>query len=217
MHVERKRPYRLKERAKKQEDTRRRITEATVELHRTVGAAKTTIKAIAERAGVERLTVYRHFPDEAELFAACSEHWIAQNPPPDPTRWKAIGGDPNDRRLRAALTELYAWYAGNESMLANNLRDASELPLLDAQLAGYRGFLDYAEDILAAGRRARRLHTALRHALDFETWRGLVRRQGRTNDEAVELMTVLVKAAAATGAPRPAGTSGGSATGSAAG
>src|ERR1700754_3724756 len=120
MAVDRKRPYRLKERALRQEETRRRITEATVELHATVGAANTTIKAIAERAGVERLTVYRHFPDEAGLFAACSAHWIAATPPPDPGAWARIGDDA--RRLRTALGELYTWYDANERMLANNLR-----------------------------------------------------------------------------------------------
>jgi AcrR family transcriptional regulator len=210
MAVDRKRPYRLKERARKQQDTRRRITEATVELHGTVGAARTTIKAIAEKAGVERLTVYRHFPDEAGLFAACSAHWLAAHPPPDAGRWAAMG-EP-DRRLRTALAELYAWYDANERMMANNLRDAAQLPALDEQMAGFRAFLDYARDLLAGGRRSARHLAAIGHALDFETWRSLVRRQGRSNREAAELMAMLV-----TGTRRPAGRSGGSATGSAAG
>lgn len=211
MAVDRKRPYRLKERARKQEETRRRITEATVELHSTVGAAHTTIKAIAERAGVERLTVYRHFPDEADLFAACSAHWIAANPPPDPGAWARIAD--HDQRLRTALGELYAWYAANERMLANTLRDAEVLPALAAQAGGFAAFADAAGEILAGGRRGKRLRSALRHALDFETWRGLVRRQGLSAREAVELMAAL---AAATGTRPPAGRSAGSATGSAA-
>src|SRR3954454_19384323 len=90
------RKYELKERARRQDETRRRITEATVELHRTVGAARTTISAIAEKAGVERLTVYRHFPDEGSLFDACSAHWIEANPLPDPAAWAAIA-DPDER------------------------------------------------------------------------------------------------------------------------
>jgi AcrR family transcriptional regulator len=213
MAVDRKRPYRLKERARKQEDTRRRITEATVELHGTVGAARTTIKAIAEKAGVERLTVYRHFPDEAALLQACSAHWIARHPPPDASAWAAIG-DP-ERRLRTALSELYAWYDANERMMANNLRDAAQVPALDEQMASFRAFADYAKDVLAGGRRSARRVAAVGHALDFETWRSLVRRQGRSNREAVELMALLVEAA--TGTRRPAGRSGGSATGSVAG
>src|SRR3954454_21616980 len=98
------RKYELKERARRQAETRRRITEATVELHRTVGPARTTISAIAEKAGVQRLTVYRHFPDERDLLAACSPHWLGADPPPDPSRWT----DP-----RSALRELYAWYRRN--------------------------------------------------------------------------------------------------------
>src|SRR4051794_35211398 len=211
MAVDRKRPYRLKERARRQDETRRRITEATVELHETVGAARTTIKAIAERAGVERLTVYRHFPDEAALLDACSRHWIAEHPPPDPAAWATIAGD--DERLRTALRELYAYYDANERMMANNLRDAAEVPALAAQMQGFTGFLAGTRDMLAGRRSGARRRAAIGHALDFETWRSLVRRQGRSNREAVELMALLV---AATGTRRPAGRSDGSATGSAA-
>src|SRR3712207_3871494 len=111
------RKYELKARAEGQAQTRRRITEATVELHRTVGPAQTTISAIAERAGVQRLTVYRHFPTEEELFAACSAHWLAGSPPPDPAEWAGIAD--RRERLRSALEAIYAWYRANEGMLAN--------------------------------------------------------------------------------------------------
>src|SRR5918999_1011525 len=105
--VQQPRPYRKNVRARREEETRRRITEATVELHREVGPSNTTISAIAERAGVQRLTVYRHFPDEAALFGACSAHWRAEHPVPDPRPWAAIG-DPEER-LRTALGEIYAY------------------------------------------------------------------------------------------------------------
>ena len=85
--ADQKRPYQKKQRAELEAQTRRRITESTVELHRTLGPARTSISAVAERAGVRRSTVYRHFPDEAALFAACSAHWTALNPPPDITGW----------------------------------------------------------------------------------------------------------------------------------
>src|SRR5881227_1936834 len=100
-----KRTYELKERAKKQEETRRRIVEATVALHEEVGPARTTVAEIARRAGVQRLTVYTHFPNETELFDACGQHWMERNAPPDPSAALAIA-DP-DERLRAVLGPLY--------------------------------------------------------------------------------------------------------------
>ena len=106
------RKYEQKRRAEQQEETRRRIVEAVVALHREIGPARTTIKAIAERAGVERLTVYRHFADEGALFAACDAHFRAETPPPDPAAWAEIT-DPAER-LRAALLALYGYYRRGE-------------------------------------------------------------------------------------------------------
>jgi AcrR family transcriptional regulator len=105
-HLERRR-YRKRRRAELEAQTRLRITEAAVELHGSVGPARTTISAVADRAGVQRATVYRHFRDEDALFEACSSHWMAQHPLPDAVAWSAIE-DP-DERLRTALHELYAW------------------------------------------------------------------------------------------------------------
>src|ERR1043166_1435504 len=116
-----KRPYRMKPRPELEEQTRLRITESAVALHEEMGPARTSISAIAEHAGVRRSTVYRHFPDEEALFAACSSHWLAANPPPDVTRWAAIQ-DP-DTRLHSALEELYADYRRTEAMRSNLLRD----------------------------------------------------------------------------------------------
>lgn len=201
MGVQRKadrRPYRLKERAHRQEETRRRITKATVELHGSVGAARTTISAIAVRAGVERLTVYRHFPDERSLLEACSSHWMAAHPPPDPTAWAAI--EAHDERLRAALAEIYAYYEANEHMLANNVRDAPEIPVLAELMGGFAAYLQGVHSTLMRGRRVRgrrraRLIAALGHTLDFEVWRSLRRRQRLEASEAIELMVGLAAAA----------------------
>ena len=93
-----KRPYRMKRRAELEELTRRRITESAVALHGTLGPARTSISAVAEHAGVRRSTVYRHFPDEAALFAACTAHWMADNPVPDLGAW---AGDRGSRRAPA--------------------------------------------------------------------------------------------------------------------
>src|SRR3954465_14420357 len=116
-----KRTYRMKARAEAQEATRRRITESAVELHGTLGPARTSMSAVAERAGVRRSTLYRHFPDEEALFDACSSHWAANNPPPAPEAWAAIA-DPAER-TETALGELYAFYARTEGMYASLLRD----------------------------------------------------------------------------------------------
>jgi AcrR family transcriptional regulator len=201
--VQQPRPYRKSVRAEREAETRRRITEATVALHRELGPARTTVSAIAERAGVQRLTVYRHFPDEGELLGACSAHWLTAHPIPDPTPWAAIA-DPEER-LRTALGAIYGWYRGDEQMIANVGRDAPGIPVLAAIVAsGLPVYLQAVRELLlpgwgARGRRRRLLAAALGHALDFETWRSLERRQGLEPDAAIELM---VRAAGATASAR---------------
>src|SRR5918999_1407529 len=111
------RTYEPKERAKRQDETRQRIVDATVALHEEVGPARTTVAEIARRADVSRLTVYNNFPDEYELFAACQRHFLADNPPPDPSSALAIA-DPAER-LDAVLHRLYRWYRRTERMSAN--------------------------------------------------------------------------------------------------
>jgi AcrR family transcriptional regulator len=197
-----KRKYELKKRAGEMAETRRRITEAAVELHGTVGPARTTLSAVAERAGVQRHTVYRHFPSDAELFAACSSHYNTANPWPDVEPWRAIS-DPR-QRLRRALDELYAYYERTEPMFSNILRDAELVDAIGPALVPLEGFLAEAAETLAAGwptrsRRERLLPAALRHAIDFQTWRSLAANDRMARAEAVELVTALVEAA---GAPR---------------
>jgi AcrR family transcriptional regulator len=184
------RPYTKIRRAELEQQTRERITEAAVELHGTLGPARTTVSAIAQRADVQRATVYRHFPDEDSLFAACSAHWRAQNEPPDLAAWAAIG-DPA-ARLAVALAELYAWYARTERMLELLIRDLPVVPAVQSQFR-LPGYLDAAADVLLAGRpergaARRRARAALGHAVAFETWLSLVRQQGLTSAEAIRLM-----------------------------
>ena len=194
------RKYEKKRRAEQESETRRRIVEAVFALHGEIGPARTTIKAIAQRAGVERLTVYRHFADEGAIFAACDAHFRSETPPPDPAAWADIV-DPAER-LRAALVAFYGFYQRGENMIANAERDAVGLPALavlmaprDAMLAALR------EDLLAAwavGDRARtRLAAAIAHALRFDTWRSLARLEGLEDAEAADLMVDLARAAAA--------------------
>ena len=194
------RRYELRKRADAMQQTRRRITEAAVELHGTVGPARTTISAIAQRAGVQRQTVYRHFPTEEALFAACSSHWRAENPQPDPRSWASIE-DPAER-TRTALRAMYAFYGRTEEMYVSLLRDEPLVPAVRHRLRDFHGYLRSVQDDLAAGRglrgrRAEYVRAALGHALAFPTWRSLTREQGLDDDVAVELMSRLVEGAGA--------------------
>jgi AcrR family transcriptional regulator len=190
-----KRPYRKKRRAELEEQTRQRITESAVALHGTLGPSRTSVSAIAEHAGVRRSTVYRHFADEAALFAACSSHWRAANPPPDLEAWAAIE-DP-DERVRTALEELYAFYRRTQGMLDNLHRDEAIVPTVQRTFSAFRGYLAGARDVLmrGRGRAPRRVRGAVGHALAYPTWRSLAVEQELDDRQAAELMCRLVEAA----------------------
>jgi AcrR family transcriptional regulator len=178
-----------------QAETRGRITAAAVELHGTVGPARTSVSAIAAQAGVQRATVYRHFPDDRAMFAACSAHWAARHPIPDRSTWEGIS-DPA-ARVAAALDSLYGWYEETAHMLANVTRDAPSLPALQPAVERRREAIAAIEQGLAAAfpRRPRRLRAALGLALDYTTWQGLNDR-GLSRRESVALMCELIAAAA---------------------
>ncbi len=193
-----KRPYRMKRRAELEDLTRRRITESAVELHEELGPARTSISAIAERAGVRRSTVYRHFPNEDVLFDACSSHWRVANPPPDPGTWEGIE-DPAERTERA-LRELYAFYGRTQAMYSSLLRDEPLVPPVQRRLQDFYGYLRVIENGLMAGRgrrgrAARRTRAAIGHALAFTTWHSLTHEQGLGNEDALPLMCTLVEGA----------------------
>jgi AcrR family transcriptional regulator len=194
-----RRPYQKRRRAEQEAETRRQITEAAVKLHGTIGPARTTIKSIAAEAGVQRATVYRHFPDLESLFLACSALWASTNPPPSPTEWASVA-DP-DARLRLALGQLYDWYAWAEPMLTNVSRDAPMVPASARASENFQHHFEALHATLMQGRRLRgraraRVAAAIGHALAFSTWRSLAREQRLRGDEAVELMCALVSAAA---------------------
>ena len=194
MTVETRR-YEKKRRAELEAETRRRITESAMELHGTVGPSRTSISAVAERAGVRRSTVYRHFPDEAALFTACSTHFAETNPLPDLASWGSIG-DP-DERLRVALDELYGYYRRTESMMDNLLRDEMTMPIVRRLFTPFREYLAAARDTLVRGHHTRgrqrdELRAAIGHALAFTTWRSLTREQELDDSQAAERMCGLV-------------------------
>jgi AcrR family transcriptional regulator len=171
-----KRKYAKKRRAEQQEQTRERIVEAAVALHEELGPRDTTITAVAERAGVQRLTVYRHFPDDAALFRACSSHWIALHPLPEIHDWSnKIGAEV---RSLAALQMLYRYYRRTEAMWTSVYRDADEIPALQPVMAAIHDhMLGIRNDLLAAWRpaasRRRELTVTLDHCLRFTTWKSL--------------------------------------------
>ena len=192
------RSYKLKARAERQDETRQRIVEATVRLHETRGARETSISAIAAEAGVQRLTVYRHFPNERALFTACTGHYLEQHPPPDPEPWLKIAD--TEQRLRAGLTTIYAYHAQTEAMFATGARDIEENATLRKVLAPNFAHWGRINEVLShgwtRGRAASRLvRAAVEHATAFATWRALVRGSGLNDDEAIMLMAGMVKAA----------------------
>lgn len=188
------RTYRLNKRAERQEETRRRIVEAAIDLHTTIGPGRTTVSAIAEDAGVERHTYYRHFPEERDLLSACTGLYMKRNPLPDPDEWREIA-DPL-KRLRRGLNDMYSYFEQNEQLLANVVRDVEVHPLTRESFE--LNFLPRLSAIGAAlaetlpGSHRRTTLAALQLALDFGTWRLLVRRSGLSTVGAAELMATTL-------------------------
>ncbi|HEV2711786.1 MAG TPA: TetR/AcrR family transcriptional regulator [Gaiellaceae bacterium] len=181
------------------ERSRRRIAQAVYELHSEIGPARTTVSAIAERAGVERLTVYRNFPDELDLYRACLEHWRALHPWPDPAPWREIA-DPR-ARLRRALAEIYVFYEEVEPLFFHGAADMPKLPKLQEADAPLFEHWEQIRRVLLAGwgargRRRDRLAAALGLAVDFQTWFALIRREGLRAEEAIQTAACLVDCAA---------------------
>ena len=166
------RTYTLKRRAEQQAQTRQRIVEAAVDLHGSVGPALTTFSMVAERAGVQRHTLYAHFPDERSLYLACSGLSLGRDPLPDAAPWRAIGD--RRERLRAGLTALYGWYERNANLAACVLRDAEYHPLT-REIVELRmgGSMAAYHEVLGAKMTAKQ-RAMLQLALSFFTWRTLV-------------------------------------------
>jgi AcrR family transcriptional regulator len=171
-----KRKYQQKRRADKTEETRQQIVVATVKLHEELGPAQTSIKAIAEQAGVQRLTVYRHFPDEASLFRACTSHWLEHHPLPAVSDWSDYD-NPLDLTSRALL-DFYRYYRKNERMWTVAYRDVDEVEALQEPMAAVEAYLDQIRDELLSvwkvkAKDRKQLAMTLRHCLRFSTWRSL--------------------------------------------
>lgn len=184
--------YQMVKRAQQIEETRRRIVAATVDLHGTVGPAATTVSAIAEAAGVTRVTVYKHFPDEDALFAACTAHWAAQQRMPDPAAWREIPA-PADR-AKAALVDLYRFFQQAEPMLSRTNRDRAALPAFvrDRNQQTTQTQVEALLEAWPARQRTARRRALVGHAMAFATWQSLCVDQALPQREAVAAMTRLV-------------------------
>ena len=184
------RNYTLKRRAESQAETRRRIVEAAVDLHGTIGPANTTISMIADKAGVQRHTLYSHFPDERSMLMACSGHSLEQNPLPDAALWRAIA-DPA-KRARVGLGEIYAYFERNAGVLACVLRDAEHHALTrEVSELRYGPSVEAWREALGAGLNAKQ-RAMLTLALSFHTWRALTRDAGLKRTAAVTAMADAV-------------------------
>lgn len=185
-----KRKYTKTLRAEKQDETRHRIVEALVTLHQELGPSQTTVKAIAEKAGVQRLTVYRHFPDEASMFDACTSHYMLLNPLPEIATWEKIE-KPDDRSCSAILA-FYAYYSHTQNMWASVYRDVDQMEALQGPMNQFESYIDnVCDELVSAWKKThvtkKQLRATLRHALRFSTWQSLEKIQLK-DDKKAELI-----------------------------
>lgn len=192
------RKYTKRRRAQQEADTRQRIVAAAAELHGEMGVRDSTVTAIAARAGVQRLTVYRHFPDEHELVRACTAHWLTAHPPPEPGQWNREGDAA--QRSRAALVALYRYYRGTSEMWRLAYRDRDDVPSLRGPMLEFEQYLDgLGDDLVGAWAPGRREAGALRavvgHALSYSSWRSLAGR-GLSDEDMADLVVAWLRAVA---------------------
>ena len=186
-----KRKYTQRKRAEQQDLTRQRIVNATMDLHEELGAARTTVSAVAKKAGVQRLTVYRHFPDDAALLEACTTRWLELNPPPTGEDWHRIA-EPHDR-VEAAMADFYAYYRATAGMWQSSYRDMDTVPALAARMELVENHLDGLAADLAAPLSAddgadHRARIVVRHGLRFQTWQSLTGAAGLADADAARLI-----------------------------
>jgi len=189
-----KRKYQLKRRAERQDATRQRILDATVALQESVGVVGTTISSVAEQAGVERLTIYRHFSDETALLTAATAYYLEANPPPNPEPWKGIA-DP-EVRLQVGLTAAYVYHQQTEGMIGHLIQGLPFKPVICNVLEEYSTHWVNVQQVLSEGWNSPNLElitVAIGHTVSFKTWHSLVRDLGLGNTEAVELMVGMVR------------------------
>ena len=188
------RKYKKTKRAEQQQETRERIVAATVVLHEELGVANTSIKAIAERAGVQRPTVYRYFPDDLSLLQACTSHWLSFNPPPDAADWQEMADA--KEKTSAALLAFFNYYRGTEAMWTGAYRDVEDIAALREVLKGFEEYIDQIRDALVAawklkGKGKNQVSITLRHCLRFSSWQSL-KRENMNDRQIANLVMVWI-------------------------
>ncbi|HVV78325.1 MAG TPA: TetR family transcriptional regulator [Pseudolabrys sp.] len=187
------RNYTLKKRAEQQAETRQRIVDAAIVLHTEIGPSKTTFSMVADKAGVQRHTLYAHFPDERSLVMACSAHMQEKSPPPDAAPWRGIKN--RRERLTAGLAEIYGWFEANAQLLSSVLRDAEHYALVqEVSKLRYAPAIGLWHEVLEAGLKDKQ-RAMVSLALSFYTWRTLTRDSGLKTSAAVTQMVDAIESA----------------------
>ena len=122
------RKYNLGKRAQSVDETRRRIVEAIVALHREQGVADTTHEDIARRADVAVATVYRHFPTVGDAVPACGAHILELTQPPTPADVLAAASP--EERLARTLEAIFSFWGRIAPWQEKALCDAAKVPAL---------------------------------------------------------------------------------------
>ncbi|MBX3069199.1 MAG: TetR/AcrR family transcriptional regulator [Thermomicrobiales bacterium] len=194
------RTYRKRKRAVSEAETRQRIVDAAIAMHQSKGNAA-TISEVARVAGISRITLYRHFPDELALLTACTSHYMEQHPLPDLATWTAIE-DPIER-LRKALADVFAYHRENVRMMTAAEHGVAENPTLSQLLQPLVEYWEAAVAVLTLGfpddnASSPFIRQSIALAVSLPTWRLLAQQRGLSDEDCVEMFVRMVACLAET-------------------
>jgi AcrR family transcriptional regulator len=190
------RKYDMTRRASSVAQTRRRIVDATLELHGEQGIAATSWDDIAARAGVGVGTVYRHFPSLDELIPACGEitrHVVAL---PDPQGVASLfdGVDAPVERIERLVREAFAIYERGAPQLRAIRSEPDVHPNVAEAGEEVEAALTALVDAAVAPSKITPAERALvRAMIDLGTWQAL-HDQGLGPAEAVDAVSQMLAA-----------------------
>lgn len=102
------RRYRSGRRAEAAAATNRRIVEATIAVHDDQGISATSVRDIAERAGVAPSTVLHHFPRMDDLIRACGA--LSEQLLPMPNEAVLAGASGRFERVVRMAQAIFEWW-----------------------------------------------------------------------------------------------------------